>query len=149
MNREGAETYLRLLAEATMRRLLAAGRGDPGGHRTRLRTVGQALAAVGALDVVTLEEILVEFNLAMTVRQLPEPGQAAQVARWVTQGQSVSSMPVAWAVRLGLGLNPRSTGPGSTGPQPPAHPGPARPTLAHPGPAHRGPARPGPGGGQP
>ena len=55
MNREGAETCLRRLAEAAMRRALAAGpdkpgSADPGGHRTRLKLAGQALLAVGALD---------------------------------------------------------------------------------------------------
>src|SRR5579859_3575716 len=103
MNREAAETYLRLLAEATMRRSLEAAReqpgpADPGGYRTRLLTVGQALVAVGAMDLVTLEEILVDFNLAMSVRQLPDPGEgqgpgppgrAARTARLVAQSQSI------------------------------------------------------------
>ena len=70
MNREGAETYLRLLAEATMRRSLDAAREqpgspDPGGYRARLLTVGHALTAVEALDPVTAEEILTDFSLAM------------------------------------------------------------------------------------
>ena len=82
MNREGAETYLRLLAEAAMRRALAAGPeqwlvalADLGGHRTRLKLVGQALAAVGALDFGTLGDILADFNLAMAVRAASEPGR--------------------------------------------------------------------------
>jgi hypothetical protein len=132
MDREGAETHLRLLAEATMRRSLEAARGkpgssDPGGHRTRLLTVGQALTAAGVLDAVILEEILVDFNLAMSVRQLsaiaeagvgPGPGaspgtaRAVRVARLFTQSQAPHQLPVAWAVRVGLGRLPEGTEPG-------------------------------------
>jgi hypothetical protein len=127
MNREGAETHLRLLAEATMRRSLEAAREqpgppDPGGHRTRLLTVGQALAAVGAVDLVTLEEILVDFNLAMSVQQLAgpadqgsaQPGRAARTARLVAQSQSIHQMALPWAVRMRLG----SAGTAETGPEP-------------------------------
>ena len=121
MDREGAETHLRLLAEATMRRALEAAREkpgppDPGGHRTRLLTVGQALTAAGALDAVTLEEILVDFNLAMSVRQLsaiaeggvgPGPGaspgtaRAVRVARLFTQSQTPHQLPVAYVYPRG------------------------------------------------
>ena len=93
MNREGAETYLRLLAEAAMRGSLApAGEPGPPGA-SRLKLVGQALIAVGALDLGT-EEILVDFNLAMAVRHLHSdpgqgPGQAVTVAQWLSQGRAV------------------------------------------------------------
>ena len=144
MDREGAETHLRLLAEATMRRSLEAAREqpvppDPGGHRSRLLTVGQALAAVGALDVDILEEILVDFNLAMSVRQLsadqeagqgPRPGpgpgtaRAVKVAQVFAQSQSVHQIPAAWAVRMGLGRPPGGPGaPGPPGGREPAQPG--------------------------
>jgi len=123
MNREGAETYLRLLAEAALRGALAASReegltgsADPGGHRTRLKLVGQALAAVGALDLGTLEEILVDFNLAMAVRSGGDPRSgpgAALVASLAGHGQSSHQLPMAWAVRLGLGRAEEVTGPGS------------------------------------
>ena len=107
-----------------MRRSLEAAREqpgppDPGGYRSRLLTVGQALAAVGAVDLVTLEEILVDFNLAMSVRQLAEPGagqgpgqgpgqpgRAARTARLVTQSQSIHQVPLPWAVRMRLGQSP-------------------------------------------
>ncbi len=128
MNREAAETYLRLLAEATMRRSLEAAReqpgpADPGGYRTRLLTIGQALVAVGAMDLVTLEEILVDFNLAMSVRQLADPGgagegqgpgqpgRAARTARLVAQSQSIHQIGLPWAVRMRLG-GARTAGPG-------------------------------------
>jgi hypothetical protein len=130
MNREGAETYLRLLAEAAMRRALAsspeqrlAGSADPGGHRTRLKLVGQALAAVGALDFGTLEDILVDFNLAMAVRAASAPwrgpGQALATSL-ALHGQPVHQLPMTWGVRLALGraevTGPASPGAGPTGP---------------------------------
>ena len=94
MDREGAETYLRLLAEAAMRGSLsrAAEPGPPGA--SRMMVVGQALTAVGALDPVIAEEILTDFRLAVSVRQLRgEPGQVAgqavPAAQWLGQGRAV------------------------------------------------------------
>ena len=44
-----------------------------------MMAVGHALTAVGALDPVTAEEILTDFRLAVTVRQLHrEPGAPAR-----------------------------------------------------------------------
>ena len=109
MNREGAETYLRLLAEAAMRGPLAPAPGSPwaagASGRTTMMVVGRALTAVGALDMVTVEEILADFNLAVSVRQLRDqtsqgPGAIAAAARWAVQSQSVRSGPHAWAGRL-------------------------------------------------
>src|SRR5690349_22618516 len=93
MDREGAETYLRLLAEAAMRGSVARAAGS-GPDASRMMVVGHALTAVGALDPVTAEEILTDFRLAVTVRQLhSEPGQgtgpAATVAHWLGQGRAV------------------------------------------------------------
>jgi hypothetical protein len=94
MDREGAETYLRLLAEAAMRGSLsrAAEPGAPG--TSRMMVVGHALTAVGALDPVIAEEILTDFRLAVSVRQLRgEPGQVAgqavTAAQWLGQGRAV------------------------------------------------------------
>jgi len=123
MNREGAETYLRLLAEAVMRRALAdgqdlagAGSADPGGHRTRLKLVGQALAAVGALDIGTIEAFLVDFNLAMAVRQIGDPRHGpARVSALTPHGQPLHQIPMAWAVRLGLGAHSGGAGPADPG----------------------------------
>jgi hypothetical protein len=125
MNREGAETYLRLLAEAAIRRARSAsqehglaGSADLGGHRTRLKLVGQALAAVGALDSGPLEDILVDFNLAMAVRASsaagPGRGQAL-AASLAFHGQPVQQLPMTWAVRLGLGRDPAASGPAGPG----------------------------------
>src|SRR5215472_14529323 len=94
MDREGAETHLRLLAEAAMRgsRTPAPEPWEPGA--SRMLVVGHALTAVGALDPVTAEEILTDFNLAVSVRQLHDapdqgPGRAITLARWLTQGRAV------------------------------------------------------------
>ena len=79
MDREGAETYLRLLAEAAMRGSLAPAAEPRAPGASRIMVVGHALTAVGALDPVTAEEILTDFRLAETVRQLHrEPGRVQQ-----------------------------------------------------------------------
>ena len=70
MDREGAETYLRLLAEAAMRGSLAPAVAPPAHNASTIMVVGHALTVVGALDPVTAEEILTDFRLAVTVRQL-------------------------------------------------------------------------------
>ena len=73
MNREGAETYLRLLAEAELRGPMAPARrqpwAGPGGSTARLTVVAQALTAVRALDYETVEDILADFDLAVGLRQ--------------------------------------------------------------------------------
>ena len=81
MNREGAETYLRLLAEAELRGPMGPARrqpwAGPGGSTARLTAVAQALTAVRALDQETVEDILADFDLAVSVRQRadrPNPG---------------------------------------------------------------------------
>jgi hypothetical protein len=94
MDREGAETYLRLLAEAAMRGSLAPAAAPRAPNASTMMMVGHALTAVGALDPVTAEEILTDFRLAVSLRQLHSesgqgPGQAVTVAQWLTQGRAV------------------------------------------------------------
>ena len=94
MDREGAETYLRLLAEAAMRGSLAPAAAPRALNASTMMVVGHALTAVGALDPVTAEEILTDFRLAVSLRQLHSepgqgPGQAVTVAQWLTQGRAV------------------------------------------------------------
>ena len=94
MDREGAETYLRLLAEAAMRGSLAPAAAARAPNASTIMVVGHALTAVGALDPVTAEEILADFRLAVTVRHLHgEPGQGAgqavTAAQWLAQGRPV------------------------------------------------------------
>jgi hypothetical protein len=79
MSRERAESYLRQLAEAELRRartLPAA--GIPGRQNTaRLALAAQALVAVGAVDIGTAEQIRADLELAVAVRQ---PGQENQAS---------------------------------------------------------------------
>ena len=91
MDREGAETYLRLLAEAAMRGSLTPAAAPRAPNASTIMAAGHALTAVGALDPVTAEEILTDFRLAGTVRQLHhEPaGQGVTAVEWLTQGQAV------------------------------------------------------------
>jgi hypothetical protein len=85
MNREGAETFLRLVAEAEMRGLLASAPapwpGRPVRGRTKVMVVGQALTAVGAIETDTVQDILADFDLAVSLRQLhASPGPAGTTA---------------------------------------------------------------------
>jgi hypothetical protein len=91
MDREGAETYLRLLAEAAIRGSLTPATAPRAPNASTIMAAGHALTAVGALDPVTAEEILTDFRLAVTVRQLHhEPaGQGVTAAEWLTQSQAV------------------------------------------------------------
>jgi hypothetical protein len=94
MNREGAETHLRLLAEAAMRESMAPAVAPHAYNASTIMVVGHALTVVGALDPVTAEEILTDFRLAVSLRQLHSeqaqgPGQAVTVAQWLTQGRAV------------------------------------------------------------
>jgi hypothetical protein len=76
MDRGRAETHLRQLAEAELRRAAAPGvrgRGYPG----RLSLVAQALVAVGAVDVGTADEIQADLDLALAAR-LASAGAAPQ-----------------------------------------------------------------------
>jgi hypothetical protein len=103
MDRESAETYLRLLAEAAMRGSLAPAPGAPWGSGTgreaTMVTVGLALAAVRAIDIATVEKILTDFDLAVRVRQLGR-GHAGTAA-WVVQGHSAPYMGLGPAGLLG------------------------------------------------
>ena len=144
MNREGAETFLRLLAEAEMRGQLAPvpppWAGGPGAGRVKVKVVGQALTAVGAIGSDTVEDILADFDLAVGVRRLHDragrgpagagtggartagPMRVASAARLAAQLQSGRSGPPPLAARLPLGRRPGRTGPpGPAAPQPPHH----------------------------
>ena len=75
MNRERAETYLRRLAEAELRRARTVPPpGIPRQRETaRLELVAQALVAVDAVDAGPAGQIRADLELAIAVR---EPGQA-------------------------------------------------------------------------
>jgi hypothetical protein len=84
MNRERAETYLRVLAEAELRRAASQpwGNAQRAGCAARMTRVAQVLALVGALDEGAADQILDDFELALGARQA---GQAASVAGWFTR----------------------------------------------------------------
>jgi hypothetical protein len=83
MNRERAETHLRLLAEAEMREALGAapGSGAPwpvdrsDASFARISRVARALTGVHALDRPAAEAILADFAIAMGARQLSGQGR--------------------------------------------------------------------------
>ena len=103
MNREGGETFLRLLAEAEMRDQLTSSpppwTGGPGAGRVKVKLAGQALTAVRALDTGTVEDILADFDLAVSVRRLHhKAGQG--LAGTGLPGPRARTMRTASAARL-------------------------------------------------
>ena len=84
VNRERAETYLRVLAEAELRRATIQpwGTAPRDGYTARVKRVAQVLVFVGALDDGIADQILDDFELALGARQT---GQIASVPGWFTQ----------------------------------------------------------------
>jgi hypothetical protein len=76
MNRERAETYLRLLAESEVRRVTALPDGSAvrQWQAPRVMLAAQALCAAGAIDDGAAAQVRSEFDLALGVRQLSRPG---------------------------------------------------------------------------
>ena len=70
MDREGAETYLRLLAEAELRRAMQMPAGSIPGrwHPARLALAAQALTAVGAVGADVADQIQADAGLAVAAR---------------------------------------------------------------------------------
>ena len=84
MNRERAETYLRLLAEAELRDPALSAPSAPWSGDAPFITVpitliraAWALTAVGALDLPTAEAILADAELAVAARHRPEAAAAS------------------------------------------------------------------------
>ena len=79
MNRERAESHLRLLAEAEMRVQLAPDpppwAGGPGSGRVKVHVVGQALTAARHSSARRWGSVLADFDLAVSVRRM-QPGTA-------------------------------------------------------------------------
>ena len=146
MNREGAETFLRLAAEAELRGQLAPAAppwaGSVGAGRIKVMVVGRALTAVGALDGGTVESILADLDLAVGVRQISGPpsrglgrGVAGTVPPGILSRVTASATAVARQtaqIRFGpsgslprAGRAARSQPAGITGSPEPAEPEPA------------------------
>ena len=82
MNRGRAETHLRQLAEAELRRGTAPGTLGRG-HAGRLPLVAQALIAVGAVDVGTADAIQADLDLALAARHQAAGATPQQLARLI------------------------------------------------------------------
>src|SRR5260370_42585122 len=104
MNREGAETYLRLLAESEMRGALMSARAPRSADApavtvpVKVTRVAWALTAVDALDLETAEDVLADVELALAARHRHDSGQAG------TPG-ALGPYPVQWPF-AGSGLTP-------------------------------------------
>ena len=88
MDREGAETHLRLLAEAELRRVMKMPTASIGGrwYSARLVLVAQALTAVDAVGVGVADEIQADVGLAVAARHRlrargPGPGRTRPASR--------------------------------------------------------------------
>jgi hypothetical protein len=114
MNREGAETYLRLLAEAELRGPMVPARRQPwavptrrqswpgpGGSTARLAAVAQALIAVRALDHETAEDILADFDLAVSLRQRADRPTSGRVGAPVSRPGRLMFTPPGMLARRG------------------------------------------------
>jgi len=115
MNREGAETFLRLLAETGIRgpmtpapRMPWSADAPAGSTGQLLVTAAQALIAVQALDGETAEQILTDFDLAAIVRPgqpQPAPVAPARAAR-PRPGQLRFTIPRRYRLPPALGTTP-------------------------------------------
>jgi hypothetical protein len=126
MNRERAETFLRLLAEAEMRESAAAAPVSRGAWSAdspvpgfpRLGRVAQALTAVHAIDLATAQEILADFAIAVGARQHCDPGALLLARPGLAAGQVAAQ---EWKMPGPGSLGPPvvplpATSPGRTGP---------------------------------
>jgi hypothetical protein len=103
MDRERAETYLRLLAEAELRRATTIAAGSlPGQWRsTRLELAAQALRAVGAVGAGVADEIQADLGLAiagrygLSIYRVGRPGSGA-----MPQRASCRVVPVGQVIRI-------------------------------------------------
>jgi hypothetical protein len=129
MNRDRAETFLRLLAEAELRAVCGAApvsrapwsADSPNASFPRLARVVQALTAVHALDLGAAQDVLADFAIAVGVRQHSDPGPLLLTRPAMSRGRLYAR---AWP-------GPGGPGPGGSGAA--AGPGAAGPGAAGPG----------------
>ena len=103
MDRERAETYLRLLAEAELRRATTmAARSSPGRwHSARLALAAQALSAVGAVGADVADQIQADVGLAVAVRHRPPArGPGPDRIRLTSQRTSWRVVPVGQVIEI-------------------------------------------------
>src|SRR5580693_6225613 len=141
MNRERAETYLRLLAEAELRDPAPASPWAPRAADAPFVTApitvtraAWALTAVGALDLQTAEAILADAELAVAARYRPEAAMRSSVGPRLGPRRFAGGRPLARMSQLM---------PSVPAPAPiPARPDTARPDTARPDTARPDTARP-------
>ena len=130
MNRERAETQLRLLAEAAMRDALQEVRPATGRWTAdhsdaciaRIARAGRALADVHALDTETAMAILADLSAALGARQRSDQGHLmAGYYESRLRGRGLSAQWFAWP---SMGSQPS---PGTRGPAGPGSPGQGEP----------------------
>ncbi|HTX29263.1 MAG TPA: hypothetical protein VME19_19845 [Streptosporangiaceae bacterium] len=129
MNRERAETFLRLLAEKVLREAAAGppvslgawSADSPAPGFPRLGRVAQALTAVHALDVATAQDILADFAIAVGVRQHSDQGLLLLAHSGYASGMRARAW--SWAAGgrgwpAGRGRAALTSGPSRPGPGP-------------------------------
>jgi hypothetical protein len=103
MDRERAETHLRLLAEAELRRVMKTPAGSIPGrwYSARLARVAQALTAVGAVGAGVSDEIQADIGLAVAARhRLPARGPGPGRTRPAPQRTSWRVVPVGQVIKI-------------------------------------------------
>jgi hypothetical protein len=126
MNRERAETQLRLMAEAELREAAGAtpafraprSTDIPNASFPKLAKVAQALTAVRALDVETAEDILADFAIAVGARQGSDLGSVGLIRLRLAGGA-----PFARSASFPAPVPGLFTRPAAGGPKGPAGPG--------------------------
>ena len=97
MDRERAETFLRLLAEAELRRVTARPEDHAAHARgiARVIRVARALTAVGAVAEQDVGRVLDDFELALVRRRAATPARYGRDLRWLMRSSSPRQPPAA------------------------------------------------------
>jgi len=120
MNRERAETFLRLLAEAEFREPARPPLPAPPGRLPRvmmsvaLTRAAWALTAAGALDPETAQAVLADTDLALAARHRPEPPEAGMISSAGPGRAAGSAGPGRAGGPIGAGRLARATFPART-----------------------------------
>ena len=103
MDRERAETYLRLLAEAELRRATTMAARSSSGRwpSARLALAARALSAVGAVGAGVADQIQADVGLAVAVRHgLPARGPGPDRIRLTSQRRPWRVVPVGQVIQI-------------------------------------------------
>src|SRR5260370_30793253 len=103
MDRERAETHLRLLAEAELRRVMKTPMGSIPGrwYSARLALVAQALTAVDAVGADVADEIQADVGVAVAARhRLPARGPGPGRTRPAPQRTSWQVVPGGQGIKI-------------------------------------------------